>query len=266
MKLARSIVRNYIDDFASRRVLRVARRFRVVPALVETAFEMIAALTPFPAEGFQNSPGRPDREPAVSPDIIFRRNEQGWEVVVTGLDPNSVTLNRFYSSRLETLRENPSQAEGGERKHLTSYIQRARSFISSLEMRRETLTKVGRYLVTNQGAFLSTGDYAFLQPLTRAKLADQIGVHESTISRATSGKFVQLPNGELASFDVFFKASLRIQKMIAEILHTENPDNPLSDERISELLSARGIHIARRTVSKYRDRTKSLSSRKRRAA
>jgi RNA polymerase sigma-54 factor len=97
-------------------------------------------------------------------------------------------------------------------------------------------------------------------------MAHDLELHESTISRATQGKYVQLANGETVSFEVFFKAALRVQKMIEEILATENPDNPLSDERIAQILAEKGVVVARRTVNKYRDRTKLLSSRKRRSA
>lgn len=128
------------------------------------------------------------------------------------------------------------------------------------------MTKIGEYLVQQQGGFVATGDYAFLAPLTRSQMAKDLGVHESTISRATSDKFVQIGNGEVVSFDVFFKPALRVQKMIEDILQSENPANPLSDERIAEMLAERGVVIARRTVNKYRDKTKLLSSRKRRYA
>lgn len=80
------------------------------------------------------------------------------------------------------------------------------------------------------------------------------------------GKFVQISNSEIISFDVFFKPALRVQKMIEEILANENPDNPLSDETIAKLLAQKGVVVARRTVNKYRDRTRLLSSRKRRSA
>ena len=103
-------------------------------------------------------------------------------------------------------------------------------------------------------------------PLTRSQMAKDLGVHESTISRATSDKFVQIGNGEVISFDVFFKPALRVQKMIEDILALENPSDPMSDERIAEILAQKGVVIARRTVNKYRDKTKLLSSRKRRFA
>jgi RNA polymerase sigma-54 factor len=133
-------------------------------------------------------------------------------------------------------------------------------------MRKRTLMRIGQYLIEKQGGFVSTGNASFLQSLTRSQMAHDLELHESTISRATQGKYVQLANGETVSFEVFFKAALRVQKMIEEILATENPDNPLSDERIAQILAEKGVVVARRTVNKYRDRTKLLSSRKRRSA
>jgi RNA polymerase sigma-54 factor len=128
------------------------------------------------------------------------------------------------------------------------------------------MERLGNFLLQHQLGFIATGDYKFLVPLTRSHIARTLGVHESTISRATADKFVQIGNGEVISFEVFFKPALRIQKMIEEILATENPSNPLSDERISEMLAEQGVVVARRTVNKYRDKTKLLSSRKRRFA
>ncbi|HLK14452.1 MAG TPA: RNA polymerase factor sigma-54 [Fimbriimonadaceae bacterium] len=266
LKLARNIVRHYLEEYAARKSVRIARRYRVMPSVVECAFEIITGLTPFPAEGFQHHRLNLSRGKSVSADLIISRTEQGWEVEVNGLDPTSLGINRFYAARLEKLSHRSGESDREERRHLQAYVQRARTFIESVKLRRETMTRVGKFLIEQQAAFLTTGDYSFLRPLTRAKLADQVGVHESTISRATNGKFVQITTGEIVSFDVFFKASLRVQKMIEEILQTENPGNPLSDERISSLLAERGVHIARRTVSKYRDRSKNLSSRKRRVA
>jgi RNA polymerase sigma-54 factor len=93
-----------------------------------------------------------------------------------------------------------------------------------------------------------------------------LGLHESTISRATNGKFIQIATGEVVSFDVFFKAALRVQRMIEDILASENPDHPLSDQDIADKLAQKGLQVARRTVNKYRDRARMLSSHKRRVA
>ena len=106
----------------------------------------------------------------------------------------------------------------------------------------------------------------FLRPLTRAALAESLGVHESTLSRATANKFVRIGTGETVPFATFFTPALRVQSMIDEILAVENPASPLSDERIRILLEERGVSVARRTVAKYRTRGRMLSSRDRRGA
>ena len=126
--------------------------------------------------------------------------------------------------------------------------------------------RVGRYLLERQSGFIETGEYRFLTSMTRTQLARALDLHESTISRATMGKFVQIANGEVVPFEAFFKPALRVQKMIEEILAHENPNAPLSDERIAQMLAERGVVVARRTVNTYRDRTKLLSSRRRRTA
>jgi RNA polymerase sigma-54 factor len=128
------------------------------------------------------------------------------------------------------------------------------------------MRRIGQALLEHQPGFIATGEYRFLAPLTRSQVAEELGVHESTVSRATLGKFAQLANGEVVSFEVFFKPALRVQKLIEEILAHENPNNPLSDERIAQMLAEQGVKVARRTVNKYRDRSKQLSSRRRKTA
>ncbi len=266
-RLALRIVEDHLPEFVARNPKRIARRYRVQLEDVEDAFECILRLTPFPGEAFRPSggPHAADRSSAVRPDLILTREVQGWRIDVRGSDPGLLTVNRMYRDRNEEL-QRMERAPKDEKRHLALYVQRARDFISGLEQRRHTLRQIGHYLVEHQAGFVSTGRYEFLQPLTRSRMALELALHESTISRATQSKFVQIETGEVVPFEVFFKPALRVQKMIEEILQTENPDQPLSDERIAEILSERGIQIARRTVNKYRDRTKLLSSRKRRVA
>lgn len=128
------------------------------------------------------------------------------------------------------------------------------------------MLKVGEYLTNKQESFITTGRYSFLRPLTRSQMAADIGLHESTVSRATAGKFVQIATGEVVSFEVFFKPALRVQKLVEEILESEDPNEPLSDEEVSQILAKRGFNIARRTVNKYRSQLRLLSSRARRSA
>lgn len=266
-QLARAILKQMMDEFVARRIGRICRRFRVVPELVEAAFAEIVALNPFPGEGFSVSPSthRESKSMGVVPDLVLIHSEQGWTVEVRGSDPMALAVSRGYQLRFEKL-QSGGKAEGDEKRHVVSYVNRARDFLTAMQQRRKTLRRIGEYLVAHQGSFVATGQYQFLRPLTRSQMAKELGLHESTISRATMGKFVQISNSEIISFDVFFKPALRVQKMIEEILANENPDNPLSDETIAKLLAQKGVVVARRTVNKYRDRTRLLSSRKRRSA
>lgn len=182
-----------------------------------------------------------------------------------GLSPTSLTINRAYSRRLEQISSRNS-ADRSEVAHLRQFVDRARNFIEALDQRRRTLIRIGEYLIQHQSGFVVTGEYRHLKPLTRGKVAQALGLHESTVSRSTTDKFVQIPTGEVVSFDVFFRPAMRVQKMIEEILSVEEPGEALSDERIAQILEQRGIQVARRTVNKYRNRHKLLSSRLRRTA
>lgn len=267
-KLARAILKHYMDDLMARRTTRIMRRYGVLPEVVEAAFNEILQLNPYPGETFSNIPtvsGLSSRATAVTPDLILRLTESGWEIEATGPDSNSFSIERSYRDRQRELQAGRS-ASGEEKKHVSDYIQRASNFIQSLSQRKKTLRRIGEYLVQSQAGFVTTGRYEFLQQLTRTKLARGLGIHESTVSRATTGKFVQIANGEVVPFDIFFKPAIRVQKMIEEILQNENPQNPLSDEAISEILRSKGIVVARRTVNKYRDKGRLLSSRRRRSA
>lgn len=266
-RLARNIVRDHMDEFIARRMGKLMRKFKVMPEVIEAAFEQILALTPYPGESFEYSSGYGvrSRSVGVSPDVILTRTEAGWEVEVRGADPGSFAIDRAYRRRYQEL-SRMERAPKDEKRHISTYVERAGNFITCIQQRRRTLRKIGEYLVSRQEGFVATGSYEFLRPLTRSQMARDLEMHESTISRATQAKFVQIANGEVVSFDVFFKPALRVQKMIEEILQHENPNHPMSDEAISHLLAKRGVHVARRTVNKYRDRTKLLSSRKRRSA
>ncbi len=268
-KLARQILKHHLDDFLARKTGKIVRKYRVMPEVVDAAFAEILQLSPYPGEAYSVCPNghaaMVTRMPSVVPDLVLSLDETGWHVDVRGADPNSLSINRTYRDRYESLRT-ASNVSRDERKHVQDYVKRAATFIQSVYQRRRTLRRIGEYLVEHQAGFVSTGQYQFLRSLTRTQMAKDLGIHESTVSRATMGKFVQISNGEVVSFDVFFKPALRIQKMIEDILALENPNSPLSDEQIAAMLKKKGVDVARRTVNKYRDRNKQLSSRKRRTA
>ncbi len=264
-KLARLILKNHFEDFLDRNIRPIMRRYRVMPEVVERAFEEIVRLTPYPGESFRNEGRQKSAQHAIVPDLVICLEEAGWRVDLKGANSQSLFISRTYRSRQEQLDQmaNPPR---DEKRHVAEYVERASRFIQAIEQRTKTLLRIGRYLIEQQNGFVATGEYNFLRPLTRTRLAKELELHESTVSRATQGKFVQLATGEIVSFEVFFKPALRIQRMIEEILGRENPENPLSDEQIAELLAKKGVNVARRTVNKYRDRNKQLSSRRRRSA
>jgi len=267
-RLARGILRYHFDDLVARNMRPIMRRFRTLPDLVQAAFDTIATLNPYPAAGFRthNAPVLREASHSATADLVLNREETGWQVEVPGAEGRDFAISRAYRERLGQLDKRLGIGARDERKHLSQHVDRAQRFMDSLDQRKRTLRRVGEHLTQHQAGFCTTGDLRFLGSLTRSRLAADLGLHESTVSRATQGKFVQIATGEVISFEVFFKPALRIQQMISEILMHENPSAPLSDERVAQLLAERGVHVARRTVNKYRDRTKVLSSRHRRTA
>ena len=136
-----------------------------------------------------------------------------------------------------------------EKRHVQQYVGRAKLFIANINQRRQTLFNITRCLVDQQRDFLMHG-VRHLRPLSRAAVAQQLGVHESTVSRATAQKYVMLPNGEVIPYAHFFTPSLSVKDIMKEVIEKEG--KPLTDSEIVERLKVQGIHIARRTVAKYR--------------
>lgn len=248
-ELASRIARQYLDALIQRDTKFLARRLAVTPAVVSSAFDLIESLSPYPCQGFMHTyEGRFVRSNRATPEIVFVRSEAGWLLEIQGIDPEALAIARHQ--RMAT----PNDTVRAER------------FIQALQHRKHTMWQIGNYLLQVQAGYISTGDARFLNDLTRAKVASDLGIHESTVSRATQDKHVQLATGEIVPFDRFFDSSLRVKELIAEILMYENPNNPLSDERIAAMLAEKGVKIARRTVNKYREKSRLLSSRRRKSA
>jgi len=153
-----------------------------------------------------------------------------------------------------------------ERQHIREYVTRAKFFIDNINQRRQTMARITEVIVECQRDFLEKGVQS-LRPLTRAEVGERIGMHESTVSRATAGKFVLLPAGQVIPFAMFFTASLGTKDVIKNIIEAEDRTHPYSDQEIVEKLrSDNGIILARRTVAKYREELQILPARLRRRA
>ena len=170
----------------------------------------------------------------------------------------------MYRATYAQIKNGQGKYSEEDRKQITEYVERAEMFIRNINQRRQSLRIITHCIIENQIGFMETGSRQFLRPLTRTQIARQLDLHESTVSRATANKFLQLPNQEVVSFNLFFNSSLSIKDAIKEIVQGEDPNHPFSDQQIVALLVEKGINIQRRTVVKYREDQKILSSTRRR--
>jgi RNA polymerase sigma-54 factor len=247
---ARAMLETCFDELGRREYDRIARKLDAPPARVREAAEFIARnLNPYPARAFWGS-GRQPRtsEPGVyhQPDIHITHNPSS--------DDGSLMV-EIFAPLSGWLRVNPlfrhslPEDEAPASEEWSRHLERAALFVKCLQQRNNTMRRLMEILVDRQREFILQGD-RYLRPLTRAKLATDIGVHESTVSRAVSHKSVALPDGRIIPLDRFFDRSLSVRDQIKEIVSDE--PRPLTDDEIVARLRREGIQVARRTVAKYR--------------
>jgi len=263
--VAARMIANHYEHFCARRYGKLARGLKITPEDARVAVNYVRdRLNPFPANQFR-SPWVycPNNKTAVRPDIIVCRGDYGFDVEVVP-DAYMLSVNTQYRDLYLKVKGGGNAPSSDERRHIVEYVERAERFIRSIKQRRITLRQITLCIVEYQAGFMETGSHKFLRPLTRTRIAHQIGIHESTVSRATANKFVQLPNQDVISFEVFFDASLSAKEAIEAIILAEDPAHPLSDHEIVDELKANGFEVARRTIVKYRNDRKILSSNRRR--
>jgi RNA polymerase sigma-54 factor len=264
--LARRLLTQCWDDLTAHREERIASRLKASGEQVRAAILFLQkALTPYPGglarESWQGRPG--GNAPAVRPDIVFQRGEAGF----------TVELARDYEALLNVAplwrrlaEKPPAQSDDAMRRYVRDHVERAQAFMTGISRRGQTLRRIAAQLVRHQQGFLDTGNRAFLRPLTRQSLAEALGLDESVISRAVADKWAQLPGGEIVPLDAFFGNAHAVREALANLVASENPSSPYSDEELADLLTARGFPLARRTVAKYRGLEKILPARLRRRA
>jgi RNA polymerase sigma-54 factor len=268
--LVRPLLSRHLRDLGEHRFPEIARELGVTSGDVKRAWSFIRTnLNPFPAHAFESGdvPGlrlasNSERSTIVRPDVIIRRTENGFEAEVVEERRYTLGIHSVYADLYRHARsQKPSVPLGEtERAHIREHVTRTRFFIECLKQRWETLSTISNALIEFQRDFLEKG-VRHLRPLTRGELAAHVGLHESTVSRATANKYVLLPEGRTIPFDDFFDASLAAKDILRELIDAENPAKPLSDEDLAELLNERGVPLARRTVAKYREALGILPSR-----
>lgn len=249
--LAMQAARTLIDRLPKLGTTGLAEALRCSHADADHALQLLRSLDPRPGARYGELPA----DHYVVPDAVITRHNGVWRATLAGSHHSRLTIHRGYERMIQ-------HASEGDAGYLRGRLQEARWLLKNLEARGETLMKVVQCLVRQQSGFLEFGARA-LRPLTLREVAAEIGMHESTVSRAVARKFVRTPRGTLALRDFFASgveieggggaSSVAIQEMIRTLIDAEDPRKPLSDARLAESLKASGVPVARRTVAKYRE-------------
>jgi len=256
-ELALRIVDSELELLAHNDVARLARKLHATEADVAGAAQLIRHLDPRPGAALDVTPVE-----YVAPDVYAQRDGSRWRVSLNPQSQPRLGLNQHYCSLI-------TQARGEDASWMRGQLQEARWLIKSLESRSETLLKVADAIVRRQSAFLDYGPEA-MHPLVLREVAEEVGMHESTISRVTTRKYIHTPRGtfELKHFfssgvsteDGGSASATAIQAMLRKLIGAEDSRKPLSDQAIAVELQRKGIQVARRTVAKYREALRIPSS------
>ena len=264
-KNAYIMVEKYLDDIAYNRMQKISKELEIPVSRVQSLCDIIKMLEPKPSRGFSIDS---DGIKYIVPDVIIRKINEEYVIIVNDSNLPVISINKYYKDLAN------SDCDKETNKFLNEKLSSSLWLIKSIEQRRLTLYKVVESILKFQYEFFDDIN-GQLKPMVLKDVADDINVHESTVSRATNGKYVQTPKG-LFELKYFFTIGLdsdssdegvsttSVKKQIKEIVDDENHQKPLSDQKIVEILSDRGVTISRRTVAKYRDEMRIPSSSMRR--
>lgn len=262
-ELALRIVSDELDLLARNDIPRLARRLRADEDETAAAALLIRGLDPRPGAALDTTPVE-----YIAPDVYARKLDGHWQVSLNPDSQPKLGLNQHYCNLI-------AQARGNDASWMRGQLQEARWLLKSLESRADTLVKVADAIVRRQSAFLDYGPEA-MHPLVLREVAEEVGMHESTISRVTTRKYIHTPRGtfELKHFfssgvsteDGGSASATAIQAMLRKLVDAEDPRKPLSDQALAEELNGKGIQVARRTVAKYREALRIPSSNERQRA
>ena len=255
MLLAERLLQDCWEGVSRMKLDKVAERLGTSREAVQSALRFIRErLNPHPASLFRDPWERlaPRRVSRTSPDIEVRLTDDGLEASVVDPAAAHVTLDHIYASLYEQISERKSGMLDADRAHIKECVQKAKALIEALEFRRNTIRRVADELIRLQADFFIHGPSA-LKPMTRKELAGKLGVHESTVCRATQEKTLRLPTGEVIGLDILFDSALPTKEMVRMLVAQS-----LTDGEIAGQLNEAGVKIARRTVAKYRDQLRLL--------
>ena len=248
---ARLIISDHLDLLANHDFRTLMRVTRLKEDVLKEAVNLIQSLDPRPGQSIQT--GEPEY---VIPDVLVRKHNGHWTVELNSDSIPRLQINQHYASMCNNARND------GDSQFIRSNLQDAKWLIKSLESRNDTLPRVSRCIVEQQQAFFEQGE-EYMKPMVLADIAQAVEMHESTISRVTTQKYLHSPRG-IFELKYFFSShvntegggeasSTAIRALVKKLIAAENPAKPLSDSKLTSLLSEQGIMVARRTVAKYRE-------------
>ncbi len=247
----KNIIEHHLDLLGAHDYARLQKKTRRNEEQLTELIHFIQALNPKPGASISKNNAQ-----YVIPDIFVRKHNGQWRVSLNPEAAPKLKINEVYEGHLK------SAGRGNNTSHLRNSLQEARWFLKSLQSRSDTLQRVGEAIVRRQRLFLDYGDEG-MKPMVLRDIADELEMHESTISRVTTNKFMHTPRG-VFEFKFFFSSHVgtadggecsatAIRSMVKKLIENENPKKPMSDNKISSLLVKEGINVARRTVAKYRE-------------
>ncbi|MES2307947.1 MAG: RNA polymerase factor sigma-54, partial [Verrucomicrobiota bacterium] len=246
------IVKDHLDDLGHKRYPQIAKALKIPAERVVEASQVIGQLNPRPGAAFASD----EKQNIVVPEIVIRKEEEGWQILINDEVIPKLKIKDEYKDLLGSTGE-----DRGLRDYLKEKIRSGKFLIKCLQQRQQTLNAISQEVLKRQMEFFEQG-VAHLKPLTMNQVAEVVGVHETTVSRAVSGKYVVTPHGvfEMKYFfttgyqgeDGQFISNTSVKDKIKEIIARENLSKPFSDEEIAKILSEQGVQVARRTVVKYR--------------
>lgn len=249
----RILVEHHLTDLEHRQIPKIAKAMNVTPERVEELKELLSTLNPWPGHEFNVEPPQ-----YITPDVIVEKDEN--EDFIVYLSSDSVPQLRISNDYRQMAKG--KSVNKTDKKYIRERVESAKWLIRNIEQRQQTILRIASAIVEVQREFFEKG-IKFIKPLTLQEIADKVGVHEATVSRTTRGKYMQTPQG-LFELKYFFSPGLKkdsgdsqssksVQSMIKDMIDKEDKRRPLSDQKIADLLKEKGINIARRTVTKYRE-------------
>ena len=246
------ICKQHLELLARRDVKKLMAATGADEALLKEAQSLITSLEPKPARPFARAEAN-----IIVPDVVVQKSGRTWKVVLNADVMPKLRINDLYAQAIRGTRGGNGSAAG-----LSSRLQEARWFMKNIQQRFDTIQRVSQAIVERQKSFFTHGEIA-MKPLVLREIADELGLHESTISRVTTAKYMATPFGTF-ELKYFFGSSLNteaggnasstaVRALIKQLVSAEDPGKPLSDSQLSQMLEEQGIQVARRTVAKYRE-------------